>query len=422
MLWPVQARSSHPALRAGPDRHNPAMSHAKPPLAPIPSHPHLVANYGRFDLRPVRGEGCWLIDGDGHRLLDGLAGIAVNSLGHGHPALVEAISSQAERLIHTSNYFHIGPQEELAALLCAGSFADKVFFCNSGAEANEAAYKLLRLWGNRVHGGHKTRILSATGSFHGRTMGALSLTCNPRHQDGFAPLLPIEYVPYGDSAALAATMDDRVAGVFLEPIQGESGINLPPDDYLPQVRALCDRHQALWVADEVQTGCGRCGQLFAHQWTPVHPDIMTLAKGLGGGVPIGAVAATAAVADLLIPGSHGSTFGGNHLACAAGAAVMRTISAPGFLDAINARGQQLHDGLHRICGDQAQDIRGRGLLWGVQLAKDPLPVVKAALGHGLICGTAGNNVLRLAPPLIISADEIDILLERLAAAFKDCAG
>ena len=249
---------------------------------------HLVGNYGRFPVRFVRGEGSYLFDDHERRYLDALSGIAVNSLGHAHPGLVAAIQDQAGQLLHTSNLFHIGPQEQLAETICQHSFGDAVYFCNSGAEANESALKVSRLWNSQVHHGTKPRVIAAEGAFHGRTMGALSLTGTPAYHQGFEPLFQVDFVPYGYGAALEAAMGDDVAAVFLEPMQGEGGVKSPPAGYLQRARKLCDQHQALLCFDEVQVGCGRCGALFAHQIEGVEPDTMQLAKALGGGVPIGA--------------------------------------------------------------------------------------------------------------------------------------
>ena len=388
---------------------------ATDPLIPIDPHPHLVQNYGRQPLRFVSGSGVWLRDDQGRDYLDALSGIAVNALGHGHPRLVQAIAEQAGLLLHTSNLCHIAPQERLAELVCSGCFADRVFFCNSGAEANEAAYKVIRLWGNQVHEGRKPRLLAAEGSFHGRTMAALSMTGNPAYHRGFEPLLPVEFVPYGDADALRAAMADDVAGVMLEPLQGEGGVRLPPPGYLALARELCDKHQALLAFDEVQVGCGRTGRLFCHQHADIEPDLMTLAKALGGGVPIGALATTEALAALLKPGTHASTFGGNHLACAAGVVVLEELVRPGFLAQVTERGEQLAAGL-RECFPEAIDVRGQGLLWGVQLPEAPAPLMQEALRAGLVVGVAGGNVLRLAPPLVISPAEVEELLDRLRAA------
>jgi acetylornithine/N-succinyldiaminopimelate aminotransferase len=392
-------------------------------LGTIPADPHLVQNYGRQPVRFVRGEGSWLIDERDRRFLDCLSGIAVNALGHNHPALTQAIREQAGRLLHTSNLFHIGPQEELARRLCEESFGERVFFCNSGAEANEAAFKLVRLWGNVVHEGRKPRVIAAQASFHGRTMAALSLTGNPAYHLGFEPLLPVEFVPFGDAEALAKAMGPDVAGVFLEPIQGEGGVQIPPPGYLAKARELCDRNEALLCFDEVQVGCGRTGRMFGHQHDGVTPDCMQLAKALGGGVPIGALVTRSELAALLRPGTHATTFGGNHLACAAGVAVMRELTRPGFLAQVRERGDWLQAELTRRFGPAAVAVRGRGLLVGVKLPPEVQAKTLAgkALERGLVVGTAGDNVLRLAPPLTISRDELGVCVERLEAARADLA-
>ncbi|MDA3961073.1 MAG: aspartate aminotransferase family protein [Planctomycetota bacterium] len=387
-------------------------------LGTIPADPHLVQNYGRWPIRFVRGEGSWLIDDRDRRFLDCLSGIAVNALGHGHPGLIQAIRDQAGKLLHTSNLFHIGPQEQLARQICEASFAERVYFCNSGAEANESALKLVRLWGNVVHEGRKGRIIAAEHSFHGRTIGALSLTGNPAYHAGFEPLLPVEFVPYGDPEALAQAMGPDVAGVFLEPLQGEGGVIVPPPGYLAKARELCDRNEALLVFDEVQVGCGRTGRLFAYQQDNVVPDIMTLAKALGGGVPIGALCTTSELSALLRPGTHASTFGGNHLACAAGCAVMRELTKPGLLAEVRHNGEWMIEQLGSLFGAKATAVRGRGMLLGVRMAEDGANRVlaTAALNHGLVVGTAGDNVLRIAPPLTITRGELGDCLARLEAA------
>ena len=377
---------------------------------------HLTPNYGRFPVCFVKGEGVWLEDDQGRRYVDCLSGIAVNALGHGHPALVAAIREQAGLLLHTSNLFHVQPQSDLADLICANSFGESIYFGNSGAEANEAAYKTMRLWGNKVHEGRKPRIIAMNGSFHGRTMAALSMTGNPAYHTGFEPMLPVEFVPYGDIDALREVMGDDVAGVAMEPLQGEGGVVVPPAGYLAAVRELCDKHQALLHFDEVQVGIGRCGALFCHQLDGVNPDTMALAKGLGGGVPIGALVMTKETGDLLQPGTHASTFGGNHLACAAALAVVHEVLKPGFCDAVAARGEQLRAGLAELF--PGHEVRGKGLLCGVVMPEAPGGLARACLDQGLVLGTAGGNVLRLAPPLVITEDEIDELLVRLRAAVE----
>jgi predicted acetylornithine/succinylornithine family transaminase len=378
----------------------------------------LFQNYGRSEVCFVRGEGVHLEDSNGKRYLDAFAGVAVSTLGHGHPRLVQAIATQAAALLHCSNYYTVRQQEDLAWEIVGLAFPGRVLFCNSGTEANEAAYKLVRVWGNQVHGGRKTRLLAFQNGFHGRTMGSLSLTANPKYREPFVPLAPCDFLPYGDVAALDAAFarSDDIAGVFVEPIQGEGGVIVPPAGFLPRLRELCTRHQTLLVIDEIQTGFARTGRLFCHQHEGITPDIMTMAKGLGGGVPIGAVLATDAVAGLFKPGMHGTTFGGNPLACAAGLAVVGEIAKPGFVTSVAARGEQLRTGLIALVG--ADKVRGRGLLVGVQLDQEPANLVKAARDEGLIVGPSGNNTLRIAPPLIITAAQIDELLEKLGRALK----
>lgn len=378
----------------------------------------LFQNYGRSDVCFMRGDGVYLSDTQGRSYLDAFAGVAVSTLGHGHPRLTQAISTQAAALMHCSNYYTVSQQEDLARAIVDAAFSGQVLFCNSGTEANEAAYKLLRLWGNLQHGGKKTRIIAFQNGFHGRTMGSLSVTANPKYREPFAPLAPCEFLPYGDIAALesAFAQGDDIAGVFVEPIQGEGGVNVPPAGFFPALRDLCTRHQALLVIDEIQTGVARTGRMFCHQHEGITPDIMTMAKGLGGGVPIGAILATEAVASLMKPGMHGTTFGGNPLACAAGLAVMSEVTRPGFVASVAARGEQLRAGLIALMG--AGKVRGRGLLVGAQLSNDPTALVKAARDEGLIVGPSGNNTLRIAPPLIISAAQIDELLEKLERALK----
>ncbi len=383
----------------------------------------LFQNYGRAEVSFVRGKGVYLYDTQGRAYLDAFAGVAVSTLGHGHAALTQAISKQAANLLHCSNYYTVPQQEDLARILVDAAFPGRVLFCNSGTEANEAAYKLLRLWGNLQHGGRKTRIISFLNGFHGRTMGSLSVTANPKYREPFAPLAPCEFLPYGDVPALEAAFaqgdnqGNDIAGVFIEPIQGEGGVIVPPAGFLKRLRELCTQHQALLVMDEIQTGFARSGKLFCHQHEGVMPDLMTMAKGLGGGVPIGAILAVEAVASLMKPGMHGTTFGGNPLACAAGLAVMNEVVQPSFIANVVARGEQLKAGLMTLMGD-SRKVRGRGLLVGVQLAYDPSVLVQAAREEGLIVGPSGNQTLRIAPPLIINAAQIDELLTKLGAAIK----
>ena len=307
---------------------------------------HIFKTYGRFPIAFVRGEGAWLWDEDGRRYLDFLSGIAVCNLGHCHPAVVKAATAQLERLMHVSNFFYTEPQAELARRLTENCFADRVFFCNSGAEANEAALKLARRFGNAAVDGPRNEIITMQASFHGRTFATLAATAQAKVQEGFAPLMPgFVYVPFNDFDALQAAVNARTCAVMLEPIQGEGGVNVPAQDYLQRVRELCTREGLLLIFDEVQVGMGRTGRLFAHEHFGVTPDIMTLAKALGGGLPLGAMLAAQPVADLFTPGSHATTFGGNPVATAAGCAVMHELLDGGVLENCRAMGSYLEQKL-----------------------------------------------------------------------------
>lgn len=375
----------------------------------------LTLNYQPLDIAFVRGIGCHLFDELGRRYLDAFAGVAVSALGHAHPKLTAAIAQQAGTLLHASNHYRNPGQLQLSQRLADAGFPGRAFFCNSGTEANEAAYKVARLWGRRPGHGSKHRMLAFANSFHGRTLGALSVTANPAYRDPFAPLPAAEFIQYGNVQKLAATMGPDVAAVFVEPIQGEGGVNVPPVGFLAQVRALCRQHDALMICDEVQTGIGRTGYAFGHQFESVTPDVITLAKGLGGGVPIGAALFGSSCGELLTRGLHGSTFGGNPLACAAALTVLNEVLSPDFLAHIQARGAQLQSGLEHLFGPQTV-VRGRGLLWGVQLDTEPRPLIEACLAEGLVVGSAAHQTLRIAPPLIINAELIDDLLARLRRA------
>jgi len=368
----------------------------------------VIPTYRRFPVAFTHGEGARLYDLTGKTYIDFSGGIAVSALGHGHPELIDAIRGQAERLLHVSNLYVIPEQVALAEQLSAWLGYARFFFCNSGAEANEALIKLARAWG-RPRG--RRRIVVAAHGFHGRTMGALSATPNRDFQAPFAPLLDgFDVVPFGDIDALAAALGDDSAAVLLEPLQAESGGALPPDDYFPRVRELCDRHGCLWLADEVQTGVGRLGvPLATHLW-PARPDAVSLAKGLGGGVPIGAIGVDTALADVLQPGMHGTTFGGNPLACRAAQVVVATLSAPGVLTRVEALGRHVRTRLEAM---GARDVRGRGLFW-LLTVDDPLDCARRALAQGLLVVPAKRQGLRLLPPLTIDQATLDAGLDRLA--------
>jgi len=378
---------------------------------------YLTPNYNRLPVAFVRGQGRRLYDDAGREYLDAFAGVAVSALGHAHPRLVEALSRQCATLLHVSNHFRIPEQERLAALLNTAGFKGRVIFGNSGTEANEAAYKVARLWGNIVHDGAKRRVIAFEGSFHGRTLGSLSITWPVRYRAPFEPLAPADFLPYGDERALASAMGPDVAAVFVEPVQGEGGVNVPPDGFLNLVRKLCDTHEALMVCDEIQTGIGRTGHVFGFEHDGAVPDVITLAKGLGGGVPIGAAVFGPRCSELLARGLHGSTFGGNPLACTAGAVVLEELLASGrsLLANVRERGAQLEAGLRSLFSPKA-NVRGRGLLWGATLPHDPRELLLKCLEKGLVVGPAGNNTLRIAPPLTITESEVAEVLGRLAAA------
>ncbi len=371
----------------------------------------LMNTFGPPKLALVRGEGTHVWDEDGKEYVDLLAGIAVNSLGHGHPALVGAVTEQLQTLGHVSNFFTTGPQVELAERLLAlvgGAVSElgggKVFFANSGAEANEGAFKLTRRTG-------RTHVVVAEGGFHGRTMGALALTSKAAYREPFEPLPgDVTFVPYGDADALAAAVTDETAAICLEPIQGEAGVLVPPEGYLATARRVADEHGALLWFDEVQSGIGRTGDWLAHLRHGVVPDVVTLAKGLGGGFPIGAVIGLGRAADLLQPGNHGTTFGGNPVACAAALAVLDTIEAEGLLEHVTVLGQKIRDGL--AADPRVTEVRGEGLLIGLDLASESAAaVVEAAQDAGFIINMTTPQRIRLAPPLVLTDDDAAAFLQ-----------
>jgi len=376
----------------------------------------LLRTFGDRMAMFVRGEGAYLWDADGRRYLDYLAGIAVNSLGHAHPVFVAAIATQAATLAHVSNYFAAPPQLGLASRLkrLAGTGeSGRVYFGNSGAEANEAAFKLARLHG----GADKPRILALTDAFHGRTMGTLALTGKPYMQEPFLPMTPgVEFI---DSTieALEAALDDRVAALFVEPIKGEAGVVPLPDGYLAAAREITARHGALLIVDEIQTGAGRTGDWFAFQHEGIVPDAITVAKGIGGGFPIGALITFGAAGDLFYPGTHGSTFGGNALATATAVAVLGEIERAGLVENARVRGDQLVEAVAAIGSSLVEGCRGRGLLIGIALTRPVAPaVVAAAQEHGLIVNAANDSTIRLAPALTIGDVEIDEFIELFSRA------
>jgi len=376
---------------------------------------YVAATYGRYPVAFVKGKGARLTDADGKEYLDFVAGLAVCNLGHSHPKLVGAIKKQAESLIHTSNLFHIGPQAELAKLLVGNSFSDRVFFCNSGAEANEAAIKLVRKYFSD-RGQRRFQIISMERSFHGRTMAAMAATGQEKIRKGFEPLLEkFAYVPFGSVGAVRKAIGDTTAAVLIEPIQGEGGVNMPPVEYMRELRALCDEKGVLLVLDEVQTGMGRTGKLFAYEHYGIEPDVMTLAKGLAGGVPIGAMLATEEVAGAFGPGAHASTFGGNFLSTAAGVAALRATLEDGVLDNCVKVGEYLTGKLNELKTDYnfITEVRGKGLIIGVAMTIKGADIVAECLARGLIINCAGESVLRFLPPLIITEADVDEMLSIL---------
>lgn len=380
----------------------------------------MMNNYGTPVLALASGDGAVVTDVDGKTYLDLLGGIAVNVLGHRHPAIIEAVTHQMATLGHTSNLYATEPgialAEELVALLGTDSPA-RVFFCNSGTEANEVAFKLSRLTG-------RTKLVAAQEGFHGRTMGSLALTGQPGKRAPFAPLPgDVSFVPYGDADALAAAVDDETAAVFLEPIMGESGVVVPPAGYLAAARDITARHGALLVLDEVQTGMGRTGTFFAHQHDGVTPDVVTLAKGLGGGLPIGACLAVGRAADLMTPGLHGSTFGGNPVCTAAALAVLRVLASENLVRNAEVLGKSLRHGIEELAHPLVDHVRGRGLLCGVVLTAPRAKNAEAAAREaGFLVNAAAPDVVRLAPPLIITESQIDGFVTALPGILDEAGG
>ncbi len=373
----------------------------------------LMNTYARLPISLVRGKGAFVYDAEGREFLDCVAGIAVNILGHGHPDLVNTISRQARELIHTSNLFYTEPQTQLAERLVDRSFADRVFFCNSGAEANEAAIKLARRYAHKKYGADRFEIVSMHNSFHGRTMASLTATGQPPLRESFGPLLPgFRYIPFNDLDALQASLTPQTAAVILEPIQAEGGIIVPDHEYLKGARNLCSEQNVLLIFDEVQTGMGRTGTLFAYEQFGVQPDIMTLAKGLGGGIPIGACLACEEVASAFEPGTHASTFGGNPLATATALKVIELLTDGNILEKAQSTGEYLHKGLQALQERFSciVETRGRGLLQGLALTIDGKPLVSDCLDRRVIINCTAGNVLRFVPPLIMTPAQIDRLL------------
>ncbi len=393
-------------------------------MDPKPAHPAVMPTYGSPELGFDRGEGCWLITADGRRYLDFGAGIAVASLGHCHPHLVAAIRDQAGRLIHTSNLYRIEGQWRLAERLVAKSFAETVFFSNSGVEAWEGGVKLCRKYQAATGNPQRWRVITVTGAFHGRTLAAIAAAKTDKLVQGFGPMADgFDQVPFGNMNALRAAITEETAAINVEPILGEGGIRVAPADYLRDLRATADEFGLLLYFDEIQCGYGRTGKLFAHEWAGITPDVLCAAKGIGGGFPLGAILATATAAQGMTAGSHGSTYGGNPLAMAAGNAVLDVLEADGFLDGVVDRGRELAAGLADLIArhrDLFQEARGMGLMQGLKLKIPNGALIAAAQAEGLLLVPGADNVVRLLPPLVVTADEIQDALSRLDRAAVTC--
>ena len=386
------------------------------------SDQNIASTYSRFPIVIVRGDGCIVWDSDNREYLDFVGGLAVCNLGHCHPNIVKAIKEQVERLIHVSNLYYTEPQTKLAGLLTKKSFADRVFFCNSGAEANEAAIKLARKYGREDKGNERFEIITMTNSFHGRTMATITATGQEKFHKGFEPLLPgFIYVPYNDVEAVKNTIGKTTCAIMVEPIQGEGGVNCPSDSYLKELREICDKHGLLLIFDEVQVGIGRTGTLFAYESYGVQPDIITLAKALAGGLPIGAMLAREEVAGSFTPGSHASTFGGNPVVTAAALATINTILNDGVLrNCIEVGGYFFHE-LDKLRGKYPfiKELRGKGLIVGIELEFDGGDIVKRCLERGVLINCTMGKILRFLPPLTVTKAEVDTMVSVLDDSFSE---
>lgn len=379
--------------------------------------------FGRYPMVMELGQGCRVWDNEGNEYVDAFAGIAVNSLGYNHPVLVKAIREQESKLMHCSNLYYTEIQAKALRVVAEATGMDRIFFANCGAEGNEGAMKLARKYGVSK-APTKYKIISADESFHGRTFDTLAATGHDYYHVGYGPLSPGHVlVPYGDIKALEAQMDDDVCAVLLEPIQGEGGVHVPSDEYLQQVRALCDKHDALLIFDEVQTGVARTGKWFAYMHSGVKPDILTFAKGIGGGFPVAGFAVPERLAHVFKPGDHGGTFGGNPLACAAVYATLTTIKSEGLVDKVAEKGEYFKNELRKLqekYPDKVTDVRGCGLMLGMEVAGEGKPIVESCLANNVIVNCTAGNVIRIVPPLIISKEEIDIVVAALDKALAAC--
>ena len=383
----------------------------------------LMATYGRLPMTVARGEGVRLWDTEGREYLDALTGIAVCALGHAHPDVAKAVAEQANTLIHSSNLYNIPNQEQLGADLCRLANMDKVFFANSGAEANEACIKIARLHGHS-RGIKNPQIIVFDNAFHGRTLATLSATGNEKIKEGFGPMVEgFLRVPYDNAAAVEALAKSRndIAAVMVEPIQGEGGVHIPSDDYLPALRKICDENQWLLITDEIQTGMGRTGRWFAHQRADITPDVMSVAKALGNGMPIGGCLARGAAAELMQPGSHGSTFGGNPLACSAALAVINTMERSQLPARAKALGDRMLDGFRSALHNQpgVKNIRGQGMMMGIELDRDCAQLMSIAIDNGVLLNVTAGRVVRLLPPYIMSDEDADLIVERVSGMITD---
>jgi acetylornithine/N-succinyldiaminopimelate aminotransferase len=385
------------------------------------SEKYVAHTYARYPILLIRGEGTRVWDMDGKEYLDFVSGLAVCNLGHCHPKVVKALQDQSEKLIHVSNFYYIEPQIRLASLLCEHSFADKVFFCNSGAEANEGAMKLARKYANEKVEGDRYEIITMERSFHGRTLATLTATAQKKFHKGYSPLMPgFKYVPFDDPGAVRNAIDSKTCAVMVEPIQGEGGVNCPSEGYLKALREICDEKGILLIFDEVQVGMGRTGKLFAYEHEGVKPDMLTLAKSLAGGVPIGALLIKEGVAESFEPGDHASTFGGNPLATAAGVAALTAILEEGMLENCQKVGSYFFSRLEEM-GKRfpfIQEVRGKGLILGIELKMEGNSIVKEMMQKGFLINCTMGNVLRFLPPLIVTKEEVDQVVKALEEVFK----
>jgi len=386
------------------------------------SEKYIAHTYARYPILLVRGKGTRVWDKEGKEYLDFVAGLAVCNVGHSHPKVVKAIQSQAEKLIHVSNFYYIEPQIQLASLLCQHSFADKAFFCNSGAEANEGAMKLARKYAKEKMKGDRYEIITMERSFHGRTLATLTATAQEKFHKGYSPLMPgFKYVPFNDLKAVGESIDAKTCAVMLEPIQGEGGVNCPSEGYLKGLREICDEKGILLIFDEVQVGMGRTGKLFAYEHEGIEPDLMTLAKALAGGVPIGALLIKKEIAGSFEPGDHASTFGGNPLATAAGVAALTAILEEKMLENCQEVGDYFLDRLKRVKEKFSfiREVRGKGLILGMELNMDGGSIVKEMMRKGFLINCTMGNVLRFLPPLIVTKEEVDQMVKVLEEVFEN---